>query len=100
MAHDGFPVKDLMKMTPEEATDRATQSNEGVLESIFQRRTRVSFCGGCPFIVEPVRLIEVHNRGNVGRRFWYSDAVEVLTFQSADGAWMHNYDSDHLFVLP
>lgn len=117
MAHDGFPVKELMKMTPEEAEKRARQSNKKIIRDILDRqklgsivrtvettkpnvhRSRSSFGGGCPFIVESVRCVAVYNRGNTGRRFWYSNAAEVLTFQSDDGAWMHNYDSDHLFMV-
>ncbi|MHA2279936.1 MAG: hypothetical protein ACXAC5_03545 [Promethearchaeota archaeon] len=43
--------------------------------------------------------VVIYNRGNSGRQFWYSDAGEVLEFRSADGAILHNYDTDHLFLI-
>lgn len=105
IAHDGFPVKRLMGMTQGEADHRgmATDS-EMIIEALENkipenyRATGMTFGGGCPFVVEGARLTGIHNRGNRGEIFYGSDLEEVLVFEAKDGATMHSYDTDHLFL--
>ncbi len=103
MAHDGFPVGKLMGMTPEEAEERASVSADDIVRELMHadpgsidEPERVG--GGCPFVAGPMELRQVFNRGNNGPGFWYRDDCEVLEFVAADGAVMHSYDTDHLFL--
>jgi len=119
MAHDGFPVKHLMGMSIEEAESRAEQTNADVIRALLDRTLKRQrrlkpvptpsppprrYGGGCPWIIDDdaVEVIAVHNPGNRGPKFAYwdmSDAGETFVFRAADGALMHNYDSDHLFAV-
>jgi len=122
IAHDGFPVGRLMRMTPEEAARRAEQTPREIIEDALLNRGMVahtefdgspeygyildehgkalpvSFGGGCPFVAGPCEIVAVHNRGNIGPAFWREDDGEVVVAEAADGALMHSYDTDHLFL--
>ncbi len=125
IAHDGFPVRRLARMTAAEAERRAEQEptevvvaalngelkqkpprepKPGVLKRVGDYIDSLPepagglWCGGCPFIAGPAELIEILNRGNRGPRWHGSDLCETLIFRSDDGAILHNYDSDHLFL--
>lgn len=103
MAHDGFPVSRLMRMTPEEAEVRATMPADEIVRELLDGEPgsigRPEYVGGgCPFVAGPMRLARVFNQGNNGPRYWYRDDCEVLEFVAADGAVMHSYDTDHLFL--
>lgn len=115
IAHDGFPVQPIMGMTSDEAIRRAkmepTDIVREVLESyiekpeverVVEERTTIRRVGGgCPWEAEPIRLLEIHNRGNASPMYWrwpYDSLGEVMVFGSDDGAVMHSYDSEHLFL--
>lgn len=105
MSHDGFPVGRLFKMSPEEAAKRADQTPDEVIRAAFEGDLREgtssssSYVGlGCPYLAGPCVLTKIYNRGNSGRRFWYSELEEVLEFRSADGAILLNWDTSHLFL--
>lgn len=119
IAHDGFPVQPLLGMTRQEADIRAKRTDPSKVRQLLDDKHKLEIDaaykrgyetgkhiatprigGGCPFIAGPLRLTTIHNKGNTGPRFQYSDAGEVLVFQAADGALMHSYDTDHLFLLP
>jgi hypothetical protein len=112
IAHDGFPVQPIMGMSAEEAELRASMEPTDIVramleQSIDRPRERkvktkaVHFGGGCPWFAGPVRLLAIHNRRNSGPKFWcwpYDSLGEVMVFGSGDGAVMHSYDSEHLFL--
>lgn len=116
MAHDGFPVSKLMGMTVREAEERAKQSTDEIIHSMLDTKRRAAdqqvsdvepstpvwrrryVGGGCPFIAGPFQLTKVWNKRNTGPSFYYRDDCEVLEFQAADGALMHSYDTEHLFI--
>jgi hypothetical protein len=101
VAHDGFPVRRLMGMTPAEATKRASETPETIIEELRNGTFRGGYlCGGCPFVAGPLNPIAVYNRGNAAPQFWDSEFCETFVFQAADGAVMHSYDTGHLFVVP
>jgi len=104
MSHDGFPVSRIMKMSKVEAYLRAKQTPNKIIRSAFDKKIKVVkksvyYGGCCPFMMGPIFPSRIFNHGNSGRRFWHSDANEVLEFKSQDGAILHSYDTDHLFVL-
>jgi len=96
VAHDGFPVRKIRKMTAEEATARALRTpTEIVAEALMHMRHSATFGAACPFVVGPCELIAVRNRGSL---LLWGDEVETLVFRAKDGALMHNYCTDHLFL--
>lgn len=102
ICHDGFPVNRIMGMTAKEAAKRAARTPLSIireaLEGPLTKVRRFRFVGGgCPWIAE-CRLVETHNRGNIGPKFYYEDDEEVMVFASPDGAIMHSYDTEHLFL--
>jgi len=97
VAHDGFPVRSILKMTVEEAVERAMDSPDKIIaEALGNMKKSATFGGGCPFEAGPCELIGVHNRGS--RELWGSGA-EVMTFKAKDGAMMLNYCTSHLFLF-
>lgn len=103
IAHDGFPIKELRGMSAQAAAVLAEKTNAEIIERLCNpppKRRGMWLGGGCPFVAGPMVLSAIHNQGNRGSRYWYSDAAEVLEFVSKEGAILHNYDTDHLFILP
>lgn len=97
ICHDGFPVRKLFRMTPEEAAKRANATSNELIHAAFDGEfdpPRAYYGGGCPWVAGPMRLVNIHNRGS--RR--QDDGAEVMVFQADDGAVMHSYDTDHLFL--
>lgn len=97
ICHDGFPVQDIMDMTPEEAGRRAKETPTKMIRRLLSVGS-AWFGGGCPFVAGPCKLITIHNCGNCGPAFYERDDAEVLVFQAKDGAIMHSYDTEHLFL--
>lgn len=98
MAHDGFPVNRLMKMSQGEAHRRAEQDSQQIIRAAFEDglKPTYSFCGGgCPFVAGPMMPGRIFNVGSLD----LYDGCEVLEFVAADGAVMHSYDTSHLFLL-
>lgn len=97
VAHDGFPVRGLRGMTPEEAALRAQQTDSTVIRAAFDKvRTPVIRGGGCPFVAGPM----FHGRiFNINSPHQYGNRVETMEFVAPDGAVMHSYDTEHMFLL-
>ncbi len=100
LCHDGFPVRSIMKMSREEADQRADQTPvHTIREHLEQGKPSRYIGGGCPFVAGPFTLTNIFNEGNIGAAHWFDDSGEVLEFTAADGAVMHSYDTGHLFLL-
>lgn len=114
MAHDGFPVAEIMGMSYHEAVERAGQTPTKVirekLKSLVSPRKPpppkeprhpypLSFGGGCPFVFGPCYVEDLLHPGNNGPRFWGEDTEETLVLRAVDGAVCHSYDMSHLFLF-
>ncbi len=118
ICHDGFPVKPIMGMTadyaamlaalePREVVIAAWKKTMGPLRAMdLGKETRPTYKwnsggGGCPFVMGPCHLVEIHNEGNTGPiydEYPMTEIIENMVFQAPDGAIMHSYDSTHLFM--
>jgi hypothetical protein len=101
VAHDGFPVSRLRRMTVAEAEDRAEQSDREIIIAALEQaipRRPAWVGGGCPFVAGPFTLKQIHNRGNIGPEYEYQDSEEYFDFVAKDGARMFSYDTEHLFL--
>ena len=109
MCHDGFPFKEIIGMTVEEADLRAEQTSTEIIRDKLQgliadskvRKTpqRRIIGGGCPFVYGPFEVINLVNPGNNGKQFWGEDNEETLILRSNDGAVAHSFDMSHLFLF-
>lgn len=97
ICHDGFPVKRIMGMSQDEAGKRARRTPTSIIREALDRPLTKYVGGGCPWVAE-CQLVETHNLGNVGPRFYGEDDEEVMVFAGAGGGVMHSYDTEHLFL--
>ena len=103
ICHEGFPAKRILGMTVEEANKRADETDKEIIRAAFirgelsQSDDGVYYGGGCPFIAGPMFPNRIFNKGS---KSVYEDDCEVMEFVSFDGAFMHSYDTNHLFILP
>jgi len=120
IAQDGFPVREIMGMSYEEAVMLCDSTpteiiREKLLALTNQKKAPVikssrssssspvsyrSFGGGCPFVFDDVRVVDVLNPGNNGPKWWGDgEAEETLILQGRNGATMFSYDMSHLFFF-
>ena len=127
LADGDFPVSEIKNMTYHEAIVRASYNNTKCIRSFlikeaednkekmrpkepkssrsvfitsyYERPTRRTFGGGCPFVFEDVIITDLFNAGNNSWNHWGEDNEELLRLESKDGAVMHSFDLSHLFVF-
>lgn len=106
VAHAGFPVQAIRRMTPDQADRLAQRFDTARARNEILRLLReepdeptVTFGGGCPFVFEGVTVLALHNPGQNGPRWWGSGAEEELVLAAPDGARCLSYDLSHLFFL-
>jgi len=114
LAQDGFPVRELMEMTYDQACELADQTDHiqirlDLLRLAKERRQTPGYIptrtmgGGCPFVFENVEVIDLLFPGNCGPKFWEywddRDDEETLILQSKDGALCHCFDLNHHYLF-
>jgi len=114
MCDDGFPFKEIMGMSREEAELRADQTDTRIIRDKLsklvqqvkhvpdkrkspERQKRIG--GGCPFVYGPAEISDLLNPGNNGPNFWGEDDEELLILKASDSAIAHSFDLSHLFLF-